>query len=390
MSNELMQWKPILKKTVYFNDLYLDRNGKGKWIVGDTDTDIHFLISASQKEFFSKIFNMLDGNNSLEKISSEFNVDSRKILSVVKVLYDKNMLADRTEPNDDKKFNEVDRYSVPIFKYKFNEIKNKERAYSIAKLIYYLLNIFVLINICVFLFLNIGNRFSIFEDITIEKMFSVGDSKSNAIVGYLIVNVGTIVMFTFHELGHILFGLKNGIQPDRFSFVLFLGFIPMFYVKNKNIYTLNRKGVCSVLLAGVYINFLLAILFMNCYIIFGNDLFKVMALSNLRIIIVNLWPLNLSDGYYIFAILKKNPNLRMKMHYVLAEPKKLFSLASYERNYIIISISVMLLMLYTEFVGVMSFMNINKGYSKMIVLVLIICYITLLHLYEKKMINKKR
>jgi hypothetical protein len=102
MSNGLMQWKPVLKKTIYFNDLYLDSEGKGKWIVGDAETDIQFLISASQQEFFSKVFKKLNGKNSLEKIASDFNVDSRRVLSVVKVLYEKNMLADKSAQSDKK------------------------------------------------------------------------------------------------------------------------------------------------------------------------------------------------------------------------------------------------------------------------------------------------
>lgn len=390
MSNELMQWKPVLKKTIYFNDLYLDSEGKGKWIVGDTETDIQFLISASRQEFFSKVFKKLNGKNSLEKIASDFNVDSRRVLSVVKVLYEKNMLADKSAQSDKKRFNEVDKYSIPVFKYKFNELKNRERVSSTAKVIYYLLNIFVVANIFLFLILNLKNNFSLFNDIMLEKVFSMGHSKSNTLIGYLVVNIGMVFMFTLHELGHMLIGLKNGIQPDRFSFVLFLGFIPMFYVKNKNIYTLNRKGVCSVLFAGVYINFLLVFLFMNCYILFGNDLFKLMALSNIRIILVNLCPLNLSDGYYIFALLKKNPNMRMKMHYAIADPKKLFSLTSYERNYIIISVFVLLFLIYVELVGVMSFLKISQSYSRMIVLVLIVLYMIFLHFFEKRTLYKIR
>lgn len=389
LSSELMQWKPVLKKTIYFNDLYLDSEGKGKWIVGDTDTDVQFLISASQQEFFSEVFKMLDGKNSLEKIASVFNIDSRRVLSVVKVLYEKNMLADKSVPSDKKSFNEVDRYSIPIFKYKFSQIKNKEKVILVAKVIYDILNIFVIANIFLFLFLNLKDNFSLFKDITLEKAFAMGNSKSNELIGYLVVNIGMVFMFTLHELGHILLGLKNGIQPDRFSFVLFLGFIPMFYVKNKNIYTLNRKSACSVLLAGVYINFLLAFLFMNFYILFGNDLFKIIALSNIRLIIVNLWPLNLSDGYYIFALLKRNPNMRMKMHYAIAEPKKLLSLSSYERIYIIFSVFVMLFMIYTEIVGVMSFLKVNKSYSRIIVIILIVSYVIFLHLFEKRTLYKR-
>lgn len=384
MSNELMKWKPVLKKTIYFNDLYLDVYGKGKWIIGDADTDIQFMISASQQEFFSKVFNMLDGKHSLEEIASIYNVDCRKVLSVVKILYEKAMLADKTPPNSKKSFNEVDRYSIPIIKYKFKKVKNKEKVQSIAKSIYHLLNIIVIMNIVLFLFLNIQGDFNLLDNISFEKVLSIGNSKSKVLVGYLLVNVGMVLMFFFHELGHVLLGLKNGIQPDRFSFVLFLGFIPMFYVKNKNIYTLDRKGVGSVLLAGVYMNLLLTFACLNSYIIFENDFFKIMALSNIRIIIVNMWPLNLSDGYYIFSLLKKNPNMRMKMHYAIAEPKILFSLDSGERNYIIISVLVMVFMISIEFAGIISVLKVDKNYSNMVVLLFIASYMIFLHLLEKK------
>lgn len=110
------------------------------------------MISASQQEFFSKVFNMLDGKHSLEEIASIYNVDCRKVLSVVKILYEKAMLADKTPPNSKKSFNEVDRYSIPIIKYKFKKVKNKEKVQSIAKSIYHLLNIIVIMNIVLFCF----------------------------------------------------------------------------------------------------------------------------------------------------------------------------------------------------------------------------------------------
>ena len=158
----------------------------------------------------------------------------------------------------------------------------------------------------------------------------------------------------------------------------------MFYVKNKNIYTLDRKGVGSVLLAGVYMNLLLTFACLNSYIVFENDFFKIMALSNIRIIIVNLWPLNLSDGYYILSLLKKNPNMRMKMHCAIAEPKILFSLDSGERNYIIISVLVMVFMISIEFAGIISVLKVDKNYSNMVVLLFIASYMIFLHLLEKK------
>lgn len=94
-----------------------------------------------------------------------------------------------------------------------------------------------------FFTLNIRDGFSVFRNTSIESWLSYGDGVSNNKLGYLLINFGMVFMFMLHEMGHILAGIRFGIQPQNLSFVLYFGLFPMFYVKNKNIYSLRRKEI---------------------------------------------------------------------------------------------------------------------------------------------------
>ncbi len=390
MYDDLLLWKPKLKETIYFNDIFLDDQGKGKWIVGERDSDIHFLLTASQKDFFGEVCELFDGKHTIEEITFFLNVSIGKVLAVAKVLYEKSMLYDEAAFQHTIKFNEVDRYSISILKYSFPKVKNREKLMQKANTIFCLVSIFLLVNLLLFIGLIIRNKFGFFAEVSVEELFSVGNSEANMVLGYLAVNVGMVVMFVFHELGHVLLGLKNGIQPDKFSFVLFLGFIPMFYVKNKNIYTLTRRRLCYVLLAGVYFNLILAVLCINLYFLFENDLFKIFALSNIRIILVNLWPLSLSDGYYILSVWLKRPNMRMKLHYFIANPKIFFEYTRTEKIYVILAFFIMLFIIGMEFFWVLSLFNLPQDYKVFVTCLLIAIYIIFLYIVEKKTLHKKQ
>lgn len=69
------------------------------------------------------------------------------------------------------------------------------------------------------MFLNIQGDFNLLDNISFEKVLSIGNSKSKVLVGYLLVNVGMVLMFFFHELGHVLLGLKT--EYNRIDFHLF-------------------------------------------------------------------------------------------------------------------------------------------------------------------------
>ncbi len=390
MAEGLLLWKPKIKDTVYFNDIFLDAQGKGKWIIGETEKDTHFLLSASQKEFFCEVCELFDGVKTIEEIASSLNVSNNKILAVAKLLYENGMLLEELNTQRTVKFNEVERYSVPLVKYVFSNLKNPEKTRQIANIIWLFINIFWVLNFLLFVGLNIQSGFQLFSGVSFANLFAVGKSESNMFLGYLAVNIGMVIMFVFHELGHVLLGLKNGIQPDKFSFVLFLGFIPMFYVKNKNIYTLNKKNACSVLLAGVFINLILAFFCINIYGLWGNDLFKVLALSNMRIILINLWPLSLSDGYYIFSLLSKNPNMRMKLHYFISNPKIIFEYSKIEQIYVILAFCVMVFSIGMEIFVILSMFDMRQEYKTFVAYLFIAAYVIFLHVLEKKTLHKRR
>lgn len=384
IKNQLLLWQPKIKSTVYSNDLLLDKEGKGPWVIGDSSVDTQFTIPAYQKFFFDNVCQHLNGKNTIEDIAKLLETETKKILSIVKVLYYKGMLTESNESNIER-LSEVDRYAIPIIKYNFKGIKNTLITQRIAQFMVWFSHIAcIALALSIIFLLRNHTGHEAWMD-----LLSYGDDESGYFKGYILSNVGMIFMFFLHELGHVVLGLKHKIQPAKFSFVLFLGFLPMFYIKNKNMYSLKKKQMIGVLLAGVYMNMFLALLYANLYLIFDHDFFKLMVVSNIRIILINVWPLALTDGYFILSVISKKVNLRYKLHCAIAEPKRMLKYTLIEKLFALAAFSILIFTMGVELLWIISLFQLDSQTSMMILGVLLLIYLCVLNMIEKRVIRKE-
>ncbi|BCJ93195.1 hypothetical protein acsn021_07640 [Anaerocolumna cellulosilytica] len=387
MSGEVIleqdEWKPHLKESVYTNDIYLNKEGKGNWVVGEYECDTQFTLPAYQKEAFDNVCTLLDGKHTIVEIADSTGIHSKEILSILQVLKSKGMLREKYSGTQTR-FSEVDNLSIKLINYQFKNHLNSIKNRKIAAVLVKGMHIILLLSILVFVYLNIRNNFAAFNNTTLERWLSFGKSESNQWTGYLLINLGMVLMFVFHELGHVISGVHAGIQPEKFSFVLYLGFIPMFYVKNKNIYSLKKKDFLKVLLAGCYVNIILCIIFLDFYLFTGSEICKTLAMSNLRIFFINLWPLSLSDGYFIFSVLFRHPNLRYKFHYFIAKPKIIKKYNRMEVLYTFLSMFILVLTMSFEVTWFIGLFNISEQLKVVIVSAILCTYIIVLHFLNKR------
>lgn len=256
--SEALQY-PRIASGLYFNDLYLRSKEEGKWIVGSETEDTHFLVTPKQKKAIERIVPLLDGKKSVEEIAGTVQQETGTIEKMIRLLA-RNGLICGINRDKTSAYNEVDSLFVNLFRHEFKPVDPHAPVRTVSRILTKAsTGVFILSLIaCILLFRNHPA-----QHMTVEEWLSYGSGELSSLYGYLFINFAMILMFGMHEIGHIVAGLKNGIRPDRFCFSLYLGFTPMFYVKNKNMYALSRKSIVEVLFAGCYVNFLLGLLLLN-------------------------------------------------------------------------------------------------------------------------------
>lgn len=376
---------PKLSKGFFKNDVFRDEDGSRKWVVGDLEEGSQFILRDRQMQEFQNILQHLDGKNSIDQIAQKSHKRREEVVAMLEYMERKGLI-EGVEGIQETNFNEVDQFSICLYKYNFPKIEDQDKR-KFARGALKAVDLLLIISALFF----IRNVF--FADTTggdLSSLLSYGAGERGKWLGYLLINLGMVISFALHELGHLFAGIKNGIEPERFQFSLFLGFMPMFYIKNKNIYSLPRRKIVDVLLAGIKINFFLFLLLMNLYAVSGIELFKILSLSNLRIIFVNLFPLTLSDGYFILTVLTGFSNLRQNYHIFLARPKQWKTFNSVEKIYTIFALITLILTLMFEIQWLLSLMPIPDGRFRIELMILIILiYLYFIHSKDSKRFFKK-
>jgi Zn-dependent protease len=121
--------------------------------------------------------------------------------------------------------------------------------------------------------------------------------------------------FFFHELAHGLAATYFGLLPRRLCLGLYLGYLPMIYLRIGGTYTLLEWQRIVVWFAGVWWNFTFA---SACALLLRVVSFPrgaahvmfVAIVANYWLGIVNLFPFLPTDGYFILATLTKSVNIR--------------------------------------------------------------------------------
>lgn len=299
---------PCVTEGLYYNELYNNKNcnyivvgnkklGTSIVVKDDSILDIYFFI----KE--------IDGIKSLNEIKEKLSINEANLINTVKLLQKNGII----EINDNSSevikiegYNEADKSSIKLYEKSLEGIKIKSK--NIVKITNWFKNLLILnIVSCIILSVN----YFIHNDAIILLNYHNSYFKT-----YLLVNIFMVISFVLHEIAHVISAQKYGASCEKFAFLLYWFFIPMMYVKNKNLYSLPKKNLIKVLLSGIALNFFIFTFSFNLFYVFHIDICRVIGLANLKIALVNLIPLSLSDGYFIFTLLLGKPNLR-KQSYAL-------------------------------------------------------------------------
>ncbi|HZG41319.1 MAG TPA: hypothetical protein VEY93_00065, partial [Longimicrobium sp.] len=134
--------------------------------------------------------------------------------------------------------------------------------------------------------------------------------------------VAALLSMLLHEGGHAAAAVGAGLKPKSLTLALYLGFIPMLYLRIPGLYTLSPRGRIIVWSAGCAVNVAIAA---GCYAwatAFPGSRWAVFIASicvwNLALVKLNLLPFLPTDGYFIVSTLLREHNLRGQAHRVVA------------------------------------------------------------------------
>lgn len=381
---------PKIKKSVYMNDVFINNKGKGYYVIGNKENDSQLLVSVKDVSFFEKLMINLDGKNDIDRLVSQGIGTYNQVCKAID-LFRSHGLIEGTESK--KSYNEAESLSIKLIKKTFNEVDGltQKKQQDICSKVIKVSKVILAISIICFFYLITVNFSEIFGENSISYWLSYKSGDINSVfLGYLFINFSMVLMFLIHETFHVITGIEKGIRPAYFSFILFLGFMPMFYIKNRNIYTLEKKDIIKVLLAGVYSNLILFFILIDLFFVFKIEFIKILAMANLRMIFVNLIPISLTDGYFIYTLIFNRPNLRMKFHKFLADPRRLKEYKKSDLIFICVFLASILLTINFELMWIISDISWGVMYKVSLVIAINIIYILTLHYMDKKKFGIKR
>ena len=378
------EYCPKLREDLFINDLYTTKSKDGYYVIGCYSEDSHMLVRENRISFYKKFFSQLDGSKSIECLSNMGFGSIENIAKMIGMLMDKGFIEGYHNKSN---FNEVQNVSINIFA---KNIPCKKQftvtlCKKLVKLYKYVLIIAVLF-LLVLLFKGKGvQNFQNIVSWLVSHNKKTG-ANMTGVIWYIYVFLLTPVFFVFHEAAHRITGIANGLKEGLISFVLFLGFMPTLYVRQKCIYSLERKKIVPVVLSGVLANLLLGIIMLDFSFLLDSHLLFYFALANMRMIYVNMLPLSLTDGYYLFCILSKNPNIRLDMYRVLANPKVFKNLSKKQKVFMLVALFAMVVIVSVELFWLLSFLVI--GIRIPVLCILVAAYFWFMHIFSKTKIVK--
>jgi putative peptide zinc metalloprotease protein len=135
--------------------------------------------------------------------------------------------------------------------------------------------------------------------------------------------VGAVLSLAAHELSHALAAMRLGLFPRSATVSLYLGFIPLVYLRIPGLYTLPPGSRIQVWSAGSVANLSIAAtaLALRAQVSptsMWAGVLSGLVLWNLAVFKLNLIPFLPTDGYFVLSTLLRETNLRAQSHQALA------------------------------------------------------------------------
>ena len=295
---------PVLADDTKISLLYKYKKKDDIYIISSVQNDAYFFFKAPFLPVASEILKYFDGENDVERIQQIIakRFPAMDCRNFIRKIADSNLIQNQAE----KKVSEVSemrRTSINIIEYSIEKLKNIPRG--VYQFLFWL-------------------EWGLFFASWILMIWMLFDQKVSATdyVAYLNATSYTrgllwaalfgVIFMVLHEFSHIICGIYVGVLPKKIGFSLYLNFIPKYYIKSSGVYLIERWERVIFHFSGPAANFILFALFSYLGYRLNNAFCFYLAFSNLQVIVLNLLPFSLTDGFFIMATMLKSVNLRIR------------------------------------------------------------------------------
>jgi putative peptide zinc metalloprotease protein len=279
------------------------------YIVGSCEIDRYISVPGPKLPVVLKVLELLDGLHSLDSIQEYFYMQERKKVDVKKLyqqLYENGLLA---APIPVKiKQGDIEKASLRLFTVPVEKIFVALRSLPAS--------LFERLVVVMLLLMAAGGEQAIVHRGQLFAPIISGWNASHPGPAVLLYPVLLLVSFLFHEIAHGIVASRYGLFAKRFEAALYLGFIPIIYLRIPGLYTLPPRERIKVWCAGIYWNltfasFSILVLQWVARLPPARNAWLLIALANYFLALTNLFPFLPTDGYFILCTVLKTYNLRI-------------------------------------------------------------------------------
>lgn len=274
------------------------------YIIGSIEVDRYITVPVSKMNIITKALTFFDGEKSIKEIEDHFYNHQRKKLDVAS-LYKKvaeNGLVEGVDQKDIKKGG-IERFSVKLF-----DISATRLFDALEPFANFISSGFIIFSL---LIIAIGTTITIKDYHLFTELLASRGSLYHSLLYFGLI----FLSFAFHEIAHAIAALRYKLKPKKFEVSLYLGFIPMFFLRIPGLYTISPKQRLVVWSAGIFWNFLFASLCALCIKFLDlppavTHVLHSVVLANYTIGIFNLFPFLPTDGYFLISTMLRKYNMR--------------------------------------------------------------------------------
>lgn len=317
----------------------MEKNGQKIYVIGSISKDRYIKVSEMNLEIVMSVLKSFDGKTSFEQIDKMIKITYGKSVDVNQIYMKAENAGLISGSCGSNEKSELKALSIPVFSINVPKLNNSiKKICGVLWNIYFVICIVVIFVGALVLLMN-GSK----NILTIDRAVSLDNSYLKGFAVTLLMMVPSLFM---HELSHFAAAISSSLNPSRVSLNLYLGVMPIWYVKIPGLYTIKIPKRLMVLISGILTNFAItSITFITVYYGKGNinsEFLLKLGAANFFAALFSLNPFTLSDGYFIFVTVFKMPNLRFNvLTKIMSSSIKKIRLNFYDVIYILTGIGVL-------------------------------------------------
>ena len=360
---------PCAYTDIEWKILYKYKNKEDIYVICSKEGSANYFCKESFLEIVVSALKLFNGHNSIEKITEIMSVKypEYKVEEMIKKLAKSKFI----KGNEEKYISsELKRSSINIKEFDITGLGKIDKG--IIRVLYSIFLGLISVSIIICINLLIQNRFII-------SAYAGQKTQGLYLMKIIVIIVSMIVSLIFHEFAHILVGLQHGLVPIKLGISLYMNVIPMYYIITPGTYLASTYERIKFYIAGVCANFIIFAFFSMFASVFQCDFFYLIAFSNFQLILINLIPFALTDGYFLMSIILKRINLRLDfINIITFQNKNTGKLDIATKIYCVISITYIWILVFNISYWVMKNLVVKLSLGINIITLSLICSILIM------------